>query len=59
MPNSIRLLRLIPNKNDTANIRYELFKYALQESDKATYLYEALSYIWGGLDKCKSIYIDN
>ena len=59
MPDSIRLLRLIPNKNDTANIRCELFEYTLQESDKVTHLYEALSYAWGGSDKPRSIFIDN
>ena len=58
-PNSIRLLRLMPNKNDTADIRCELFKYALQESSKATHPYEALSYVWGGSDRPKSIFIDN
>ena len=58
-PDSIRLLRLMPNKNDTADIRCKLFKYTLRESDKATHLYEALSYVWGGSDKPKSIFIDN
>jgi hypothetical protein len=49
----------MPNKNDTADIRCELFKYALRESSKATHPYEALSYVWGGSDKPKSIFIDN
>ena len=59
MPDNIRLLRLMPNKNDTANIRCELFEYALRESDKATHPYEALSYVWGGSDEPQSIFIDN
>ena len=59
MPDSIRLLCLMPTKNDTANIRCELFEYALRESDKATHLYEALSYVWGGSDKRQSIFIGN
>jgi hypothetical protein len=49
----------MPNNTDTADIRCELFEYALRESDKATHLYEALSYVWGGSDKPKSIFIDN
>ena len=59
MADSIRLLRLMPSEDDTANIQCELFEYALKESDKATHLYEALSYVWGGLDKRQSIFIDN
>jgi hypothetical protein len=59
MPDSIRLLRLMPDEDDTVNIRCELFEYALQKSDKATHLYEALSYVWGGSDKRQSIFIDN
>jgi hypothetical protein len=59
MPNSIRLLRLMPNENNTANIRCELFEYALRESDKATHPYEALSYVWGNEDKRQSLIIDN
>jgi len=58
-PDSIRLLRLMPNRNNEAIIRCELFQYALQESDKATYPYEALSYVWGGSDKPQSIFIGN
>ncbi|KAF2195867.1 hypothetical protein K469DRAFT_734273 [Zopfia rhizophila CBS 207.26] len=56
---SIRLLRLMLNENDKANIQCELFEYALQESGKATHPYEALSYVWGGSDKPQSIFIDN
>ena len=59
MSDSIRLLRLMPNKNDTANIRCELFEYALRESDKATHPYEALSYVWGDEDGRQSLVIDN
>ena len=58
-PDSIRLLRLMPNKNDTANIRCELFEYALRESGEKTLPYDALSYVWGGSDKRQSIFIDN
>lgn len=44
--NSIRLLRLMPNKDDTAVIECQLFLYFLEPS-KGTHLYEALSYVWG------------
>jgi hypothetical protein len=59
MPDSIRLLRLMPNQDDTANIQCELFEYALQESNKASRLYEALSYVWGNFEKVQCIFIDN
>jgi len=49
----------MPNKNDRANIRCELFKYALQESGEKTLPYNALSYVWGGSNKHQSIFIDN
>ena len=54
---SIRLLRLVANENDRADVRCELFEYRLQESDKATFPYEALSYTWGDPDKRQSIFI--
>ncbi|KAF2188912.1 HET-domain-containing protein [Zopfia rhizophila CBS 207.26] len=56
-PDSIRLLRLVPNENERADAQCELFVYSLQESDKATHPYEALSYVWGSLDKRQSIFI--
>lgn len=56
---TIRLLRLLPNKNDAADLRCELFEYTLHDSDKATYPYEALSYVWGSSDETQSILIDN
>jgi hypothetical protein len=43
---SIRLLRLLPNEDDAAEIQCELFEYPLHESRK-NHLYEALSYVWG------------
>ncbi|OCK86930.1 uncharacterized protein K441DRAFT_597115, partial [Cenococcum geophilum 1.58] len=44
-PNSIRLLRLMPHKDNTAPIQCQLFKYSLQELGEKTLLYKALSYI--------------
>jgi hypothetical protein len=55
---SIRLLRLMPHKDETAPIQCELFEYSLQESSTGTHLYEALSYVWGSPETPKSISID-
>src|ERR1700761_7438992 len=52
---SIRLLRLLPDKDETAPIQCELFPYTLRETRKRTHLYEALSYVWGDIDNCQSI----
>jgi hypothetical protein len=54
----IRLLRLMPNIDKTAPIQCELFEYSFQESSKGTHLYEALSYVWGGLEPPRFISID-
>jgi hypothetical protein len=53
----IRLLRLMPHKDRTAPIQCQLFDYSLQESDKRTHPYDALSYAWGSSDKLQSISI--
>jgi heterokaryon incompatibility protein (HET) len=52
----IRLLRLMPNKDETAAIKCQLFNYTL-ESAKGTHLYEALSYVWGNPDETVPISI--
>jgi hypothetical protein len=57
-PGSIRLLRLIPDKDETAPIQCRLFNYSPQESGKKTHLYEALSYIWGDPDQTLPILIN-
>ena len=56
-PDSIRLLRLLPDKDENASIQCELFNYTLQESGKRTHPYDALSYVWGNSDNPKSISI--
>ena len=53
---SIRLLRLMPNRDETAVIECQLFNYTL-ESGKGTHLYEALSYVWGNPDEIVPIKI--
>ncbi|KAH8593043.1 heterokaryon incompatibility protein-domain-containing protein [Bisporella sp. PMI_857] len=56
-PDSIRLLRIMPDKNETAPIRCELCRYSLQESGKGSHLYEVLSYVWGDPDNVLPIFI--
>jgi hypothetical protein len=58
-PDRIRLLRLMPNKDETAPIQCGLFEYSLQELSKGTHLYEALSYVWGSGEKPQSVFIDD
>lgn len=58
--NNIRLLRLMPYANEgteRTEVQCELFEYSLQDLDKRTHLYEALSYTWGGKEKPCSIII--
>jgi hypothetical protein len=43
---SIRLLRLKPDKDRSADIHCELFEYSLRDCS-GSHLYEALSYVWG------------
>ena len=44
--NNIRLMRLLPDRNPTAEIRCELYEYPLQDPSARSHLYEALSYVW-------------
>ncbi|CAD6447540.1 a5565455-822b-4b0f-a687-8fc7c20c702a, partial [Sclerotinia trifoliorum] len=55
---SIRLLGLMPNKDQAAPIQCRLYSYPLQELDKGIHLYEALSYVWGSSDKPKFVFIN-
>ncbi|KAH8722793.1 heterokaryon incompatibility protein-domain-containing protein [Phaeosphaeriaceae sp. PMI808] len=57
-PDRIRLLRLMPHEDETADIQCQLFEYSLQDSCKKTHLYEALSYVWGDPDEKQPIFID-
>jgi hypothetical protein len=54
---SIRLLRLKPHKDETADIQCELFEYSQGNSCKETHLYDALSYVWGNPDEKLPIFI--
>ncbi|KAF7874621.1 uncharacterized protein EAF02_008598 [Botrytis sinoallii] len=55
---SIRLLALMPSKDQTARIQCQLHNYSLRESDRGIHLYEALSYVWGSPDKPKVVLIN-
>jgi hypothetical protein len=56
--NYIRLLCLLPNKDEAAPLQCELRNYALQKSGLRTHLYEALSYVWGDPRETLPIYVD-
>jgi hypothetical protein len=46
-PGAIRLLRLMPDKDEAAPIQCRLINYSAQELGQRSHLYEALSYVWG------------
>jgi hypothetical protein len=54
---SIRLLRLLPSKDENAAIQCELFHCSLHESGKRTHPYDALSYVWGKAGETRPIRI--
>ncbi|RYO88314.1 hypothetical protein DL764_008744 [Monosporascus ibericus] len=54
----IRLLRLTPHRDEHAPVQGQLFDYPLLDSGQGTHLYEALSYVWGSLEKHQSVSID-
>ncbi|KAK6600797.1 het domain protein [Botrytis cinerea] len=56
--NNIRLLRILPNKNEEADINCALFVYPLHDSGRGTHRYEALSYVWGDADNSCSICVN-
>lgn len=56
--NTIRLLRILPNENEDADIKCTLFVYPLYDSGRGTHRYEALSYVWGDADDSRSICVN-
>ncbi|KAK4119888.1 HET-domain-containing protein [Parathielavia appendiculata] len=54
----IRLLRLMPHRDEGAPIQCQLFDYTFLDSGKGTHLYEALSYVWGSEEKPHSVSTD-
>jgi hypothetical protein len=58
-PENIRLLQLLPKRDDQMNIRCELFEYPFRNSGCLSYPYEAISYVWGSENKPCSIIIND
>jgi Heterokaryon incompatibility protein (HET) len=56
--NIIRLLRLLPSRDQLADLQCELFEYTIQESDMVHQPYEALSYTWGHKGTLPRIIVD-
>ena len=58
-PESIRLLTLIPDEDQTSSINCRLMDYSLLDVEEHdVHLYEAISYAWGDPTKTFPIYID-
>lgn len=55
---NIRLLRLLPHADPTADIQCELFEYPLLDPQSRSHLYEALSYVWGDPSNKPSIVLN-
>jgi hypothetical protein len=55
---SIRLLCLLPHKDEDAPIQCQLFEYPLQKLGEGTHLYEALSYVWGNPTDCSYVFVN-
>ncbi|KAL6797500.1 heterokaryon incompatibility domain-containing protein [Trichoderma sp. SZMC 28013] len=54
----IRLLRLLPDRNENAPLHSQLFDYPMLELGDGTHMYEALSYVWGSSQRPHILYID-
>jgi hypothetical protein len=55
---NIRLFRLLPHADETAPIKGQLFNFSLSNPVKGTYLYDAVSYVWGDPHRLETIEID-
>lgn len=60
-PNSTtRMIRLLPNQDNDAEIECELFNYDLTSGSGAeSHLYEALSYVWGSNTNSRTIKLNS
>jgi hypothetical protein len=54
----IRLIRLMPHRDEHAPIQCQLFDYPLPDSGKGPQLYEALSYVWGSDKNPRHVFTD-
>lgn len=57
LPSEIRLLRLLPSGDKSATLKAQLFNLSFLESGETVHPYYALSYVWGGNDKPRSLSI--
>ncbi|KAK6826671.1 hypothetical protein RU639_004778 [Aspergillus parasiticus] len=57
-PETIRMLRLLPSEDNTAQIQCQLVDYTLPTPGTEDHPYEALSYVWGSENTPQSILID-
>ncbi|BAE59792.1 unnamed protein product [Aspergillus oryzae RIB40] len=57
-PETIRMLRLLPSEDNTAQIQCQLVNYTLPTPGTEDYPYEALSYVWGSENTPQYIIID-
>jgi hypothetical protein len=55
---SIRLLRLLPDRDEAAPIQCELWNYSLWKPGSRTHMYEAISYVWGNPRQTLPIFVD-
>ncbi|OGM40313.1 hypothetical protein ABOM_011087 [Aspergillus bombycis] len=55
--NTIRMLRLLPNKDRAAPIECGLIEHPLKEQEEQAY--EALSYVWGSTENPSLIYVNS
>jgi hypothetical protein len=56
-PRSIRLVCLLPSRNEVDPIHCDLVHYSLSENSGTSHLYEALSYVWGDTDETEAIIV--
>jgi Heterokaryon incompatibility protein (HET) len=54
---AIRVLQLLPSTDESKPLRCKLLEYLFEHVDTTNHVYEALSYVWGGEQKPKSIII--
>lgn len=54
----IRLLRLLPDRNENAPLHSQLFDYPMLEMGDGQHMYEALSYVWGSGQRPHILHID-
>ncbi|KAH8882409.1 HET-domain-containing protein, partial [Thozetella sp. PMI_491] len=54
----IRLLRVMPHRDEHAPIQCQLFEYPFLDSGEGPDLYDALSYVWGSRENPQHVFTD-